>query len=170
MPLQWRHNGRDGVSNHQALHCLLNRLYGRRSRKTSKLRVTGLCVGNSPGAAEFPAQMANNAEIVWWRHHDAKMPYLIPKGPQLHQINHGSYPMSSCIAVPMTALITRFMGQHGAHLGPTGSRRDPCWTHGLCYLGDVNIFTKLQVLLVMHWPWQADIRVNLHRFQVTRWD
>ena len=36
--LQWRHNGRDGVSNHQRLDCLLNRFYRRRSKKTSKLR------------------------------------------------------------------------------------------------------------------------------------
>ena len=44
--LQWRHNGQDGVSNHQPLHCLLNRLFRRRSKKTSKLRVTA----------------------IWWRH------------------------------------------------------------------------------------------------------
>ena len=47
--LQWRHNDHDGVSNHQPHGCLLNRLFRRRSKKTSKLRVTGLCVGNSPG-------------------------------------------------------------------------------------------------------------------------
>ena len=45
-PLQLRHNGRDGVSNHQPHHCLLNRLFWRRSKKTSKLRVTGLCAGS----------------------------------------------------------------------------------------------------------------------------
>ena len=69
--LQWRHNGLDGVSNHQPHHCLLSRLFGRRSKKTSKLRVTGLCAGNSPGTGEFPAQMASNAENVpfLWRHH-----------------------------------------------------------------------------------------------------
>ena len=46
-------------------------LFRHRSKKTSKLRVTGLCVGNSPGTGEFPAQMASNAENVsiWWRHH-----------------------------------------------------------------------------------------------------
>ena len=44
-PLQWRHNGRDSVYNHQPHDCLLNRLFRRRSKKTSKLRVTGLCVG-----------------------------------------------------------------------------------------------------------------------------
>ena len=71
MSLQWRHNEHDGVSNHQPHGCLLIRLYKCRSKKTSKLRVTGLCVGNSPGTGEFPAQMASNAENVsiWWRHH-----------------------------------------------------------------------------------------------------
>ena len=72
--LRWRHNGRDGVSNHQPHDCLLNRLFRRRSKKTSKLRVTGLCAGNSPGTGEFPAQMASNAENVSisWRHHDER--------------------------------------------------------------------------------------------------
>ena len=46
--LQWRHNGHDGVSNHQAHDCLLNRLFRRRSKKTPKFRVTGLYAGNSP--------------------------------------------------------------------------------------------------------------------------
>ena len=46
--LQWRHNDNDGVSNHQPHGCLLNRLFRRRWKKTSKLRVTGLCAGNSP--------------------------------------------------------------------------------------------------------------------------
>ena len=69
--LWWCHNGRDSVSNHQPHHCLFNRLFRRRSKKTSKLCVTGLCVGNSPGTGEFPAQMASNAGNVsiWWRHH-----------------------------------------------------------------------------------------------------
>ena len=62
LALRWRHNGHDGVSNHQHHRCLLNRLFGCRSKKTSKLRVTGFCAGNSPG--EFPAQMASNAENV----------------------------------------------------------------------------------------------------------
>ena len=70
-PLRWRRNGHGDVSNHQPHHCLFNRLFGFRSKKTSKLCVTGLCAGNSPGTGEFPAQMASNAENVsiWWRHH-----------------------------------------------------------------------------------------------------
>ena len=47
--LQWRHNGHDSVSDRQPHNCLINRLFRRRSKKTSKLRVTGLCAGNSPG-------------------------------------------------------------------------------------------------------------------------
>ena len=70
--LLWRHNGRDCVSNHQPNVCLFNRSSRRRSKKISKLRVTGLCAGNSPETGEFPVQMAIKAENVsiWWRHHD----------------------------------------------------------------------------------------------------
>ena len=69
--LQWRHNGRDSVPNHQPHDCLVNCLLRHKSKKISKLRVTGLCAGNSPGTGEFPAQMASYAENVsiWWRHH-----------------------------------------------------------------------------------------------------
>ena len=72
IPLQLRHNERDVVSDHQPHDRLLNRLFGRRSKKISKLRVTDLCGGNSPGTGEFPTQRASNAENVsiWWRHHD----------------------------------------------------------------------------------------------------
>ena len=71
LPLHWRHNGRNGVSNHQPHDCLLNGLFRQRSKKTSKLRLNGLCEGNSQGTGEFPAQRASNAEniSIWWRHH-----------------------------------------------------------------------------------------------------
>ena len=71
LALRWRRNGRDCVLNHQPHDCLLNRLFRRRSKKTSNRRVIGLCAGNSPGTGEFSAQMASYAENVsiWWRHH-----------------------------------------------------------------------------------------------------
>ena len=71
LSLQWRHNERGSVSNHQRLHCLHNCWFRRSSKKTSRLRVTGLCAGNSPMTGEFPAQKASNAKNVsiWWRHH-----------------------------------------------------------------------------------------------------
>ena len=70
LALWWRSNGHGGVSNHQPHHCLLHRLFGCRSKKTSKLRVTGLCAGNHRGPVNSP-QMASNAKNVsiWWRHH-----------------------------------------------------------------------------------------------------
>ena len=69
--LLWRHNERDGVSNHRSHDCLLNRLFRRRSKRTLKLRVTDLWAGNSPVTGEFPAHRACNAGNVsiWWRHH-----------------------------------------------------------------------------------------------------
>ena len=58
------HNGHDYSPKHS---------FRRRSKKTSKLRVCGLWVGNSPVTSEFPAQMASNVEnaSIWWRHHDS---------------------------------------------------------------------------------------------------
>ena len=58
--LQWRHNEHDGVSNHKPHGCLPNRLFKRRSTKTSTLRDTGLCLGisletgYSPGGHKGP--------------------------------------------------------------------------------------------------------------------
>ena len=62
--LQWRHNECDGVSNHRHIDCLFNRLFRRRSNKTSKLRVTGLCDGNPSVTGRFPSQKVSNAEKI----------------------------------------------------------------------------------------------------------
>ena len=93
--LLWRHNGHDSISNHQPHDCLLNRLFRRRSKKTSKLCVTGLFVGNSPGTGEFPTQMTSNAEnaSIWWRHHVHRwakimmIPYWVT-----HMLNRSHHP------------------------------------------------------------------------------
>ena len=44
--LQWRHNKRDGVSNHRCRGCLLNSLFRRRSKKTLKLVLWGESTGD----------------------------------------------------------------------------------------------------------------------------
>ena len=66
--LQWRHIDCGGVSNHRRLDCLLIRLF--RPKKTPKLRVTGLCEGDTPVTVGFPSQKASIAENVsiWWCH------------------------------------------------------------------------------------------------------
>ena len=61
--LQWHHNERDSGSNHRGLDCLLNRLFRRRSKKTSKLCVIGLCEGNLPVTIGFPLQRASARKI-----------------------------------------------------------------------------------------------------------
>ena len=57
-----------GVPNHRQPDCLPRR----RSKKRSKLGVTGLCEGNSPVTGGFPLQRDSNAENVsiWWCHHE----------------------------------------------------------------------------------------------------
>ena len=82
--LQWRHNGRNGVSNHRCVDCLLICLLRRRSKKTPKLHTNGLCEENSPVTGEFLAHWrASNAEcfpldyvitilnilwfVLWWQ-------------------------------------------------------------------------------------------------------
>ena len=59
--LHWRHNDHGGVSNHQPHSSLLNRLFGCRSKKTSKLRIIGLCAGNSPGPVNSP----HKGSVTW---------------------------------------------------------------------------------------------------------
>ena len=65
---------------------LLKRLFRRRTKRKSKLRVIGLCEGNPPGTGGFPSQKVSNAENVsiWWRHHvmtliDVKVMLKFPK-------------------------------------------------------------------------------------------
>ena len=106
--LQWRGNEHDGVSNHQPYDCLLNRLFRCRSKKTSKLRVTGLCAGNSPVTGEFPAQKASYAEnvFIWWRHHVLLSPHrnkaqqnrvcISCSTCKLHAVNNAFFLLSKC--------------------------------------------------------------------------
>ena len=94
--LQWRHNGRDGVSNYQDHDSLLHHLFGCRSKKTSQLRITGLCARNSPGTGEFPAQMASNAEkfFIWWRHH---VMFTLQQCSECKRISYRCMSTASCL-------------------------------------------------------------------------
>ena len=64
-PLQNKYNN-DIIMNAMASKVIsLAIVYSRRrSKNTSKLRVTSLCEGNSPLNGEFPAQRAGNEEKV----------------------------------------------------------------------------------------------------------
>ena len=135
-----------------AINTLLNT--DNRSKKTSKLRVTGFCEGNSPVTGEFPTQRASNAGnvYIWWRHHLTRIghsPVWILRVVLL------SWP-SGQVSVWSWATLARSLfqfwkmtmasvhpwyhclwGQHGAHLGPTGPRWAPWWPYEPRYLGIV---------------------------------
>ena len=69
MKVLWK--GKYGVSNHRRLECLLNRFFRRRTKKSSKLRITGLCEGNPPVTDGCPSQRASitkNVSICWGHH------------------------------------------------------------------------------------------------------
>ena len=75
--LQWRHNGRDSVSNHQP-HIVFSTVYSDAvQRKLQAPRHWPFC-GEFNGDRwidEFPAQMASNAEniSISWRHHATRI-------------------------------------------------------------------------------------------------
>ena len=113
---EWRHNGLGSVSNGQPPNCLLNRLFKRRSKKTSKLRVTGLYAGNPPGTGEFPAQRVSNAENVsiWWRHHECRyvishcifplICFICIAVLVLNIFENRSFNLATCLAVSLVSL------------------------------------------------------------------
>ena len=129
--LQWRHNERVGVSNHQHRDCLINRLFKRRSKKTPKLCVTGLWGGNSPVTGEFPAQRPSNAENVsiWWRHHcyrscayirNTDLAITVPADDLADNRDNSGMPAAG------TAPDNKV---HGAYMGPIWGRQDPGGPH-----------------------------------------
>ena len=66
LSLQWGHNACNGISNHWHLDCLFNCLFRCRSKKTSKLCITGLCEGYPPVTGVFPSKRASNMDVVFW--------------------------------------------------------------------------------------------------------
>ena len=70
---QWRHDEHDGVLNHLPHDCLLKRLFRHRSKKTSKLRVTGLCEGihrwpvNSPHKGPVTRTFFPFDDVWWYK-------------------------------------------------------------------------------------------------------
>ena len=91
--LQWCHNERDSVSNHQPHDCLLKRLFRRRaSRENIKAPRYWPLWGEFTGDRWIPPQRASKAENVsiWWRHNGVDFkamsvmvtsPAMIPLAP-----------------------------------------------------------------------------------------
>ena len=79
--LQWRHHGQIGVPNHQPHDCLLNRLFRRRAKKTSNLRV------KSSQVKKFYCNKILNIHGITQRLKPIGFICLIHAWPQLH-CNH----------------------------------------------------------------------------------
>ena len=62
--LLWRHNGRDGVSNHQPHDCLLNRLFRVQIKENIKAPRHWLSCGELTDDRLTPENVP-----IWWRHH-----------------------------------------------------------------------------------------------------
>ena len=77
IPLQWCHHECTCMSNNWHLLCFLNRSFRRRSKKISKLRVTGPCEENPLVTSGFPSQRPTYAEniSVWWCQHALTLKY-----------------------------------------------------------------------------------------------
>ena len=88
--LQWRHNVRDGVSNHQPHHC--SSAHQRKHRSSASLAIVGIWAGNSPMTGKFPAQMPCDAANVsiWWRHHGIIGINLLCLSDAIRQYKSGS--------------------------------------------------------------------------------
>ena len=167
--LLWCHNDNDSVSNHQPHDCLLNWLFRHRSKKTSKLCITGLCEGNSLVTSEFPTQRASKAENVsiWWHHHEQNTKALdvlyhqIPYVQELIRPNISSWNVPIDVAdlsstkrfyrkLTQNAFDKPYSKVHGANMGPIWGRQDP----GGPYVGPMNF-----AIWVFHWNKQ--LRSNL---------
>ena len=94
-PLQWRHNEHGGVSNHHHHDCLLNRLFMRRSKKTPKLRVTGICEGIHRWPVNSPHKGPVTRKIFPFG--DVSMTSVLP--PRLNQSIHGGPVTHICVNI-----------------------------------------------------------------------
>ena len=100
--------------------CLLNRFLRCRSKKTSKLRVTGLCKGNSPVTGELLAQRGSNAEniSIWWRHLDIKCVFCWGWAPSILPLS------SQCIAFRVLIKQPRWVWVNKSQIPIINSRKN----------------------------------------------
>ena len=98
---------------------LFNRLFRRRSKKTSKLRVTGLCAGNSPVTAQGPVTrkvFPFDDVIMWWHWRKPLANFPVSSlvrvmGLALNTWQCISYLISTCIKVSLP-LAKRFQRRY----------------------------------------------------------
>ena len=139
--LRWRHNGRDGVSNHPPHDCLLNRFIQTQiNENITAPRHWPLC-GEFTG--EFPAQMASNAENVSisWRHHELKFNNrTVVNGYALSPITRCVCRVAS-LSCPLWAIVLKRKCHHFDEIFITGCI-------GSCH------FTTSSAIIQISWKWR----------------
>ena len=137
------------------------------SKETSKLRVQGLCEGNSPVTGEFPTQRASNAENVstWWRHHVT--------GNSYHWYTHyrqGSFTIIDAISLNhVDYVIQRKKLKAVGKIVLNQSHQENMAKRELCVLWKyadvcfINLFRNILVLLCHQQSWQglSSLRVRI---------
>ena len=90
LSLQWRHNGRDGVSI-TGVSIVYSTVCSDADQR--KHQSSASLEGNSPITSEFPSQWASNAENVsiWWRHHVAEEQSCLMKSYSLWQESYHNF-------------------------------------------------------------------------------
>ena len=70
--LQWRHNERDGISNHQPRDCLFNRLFKAQIKENIKAPRHWPSWGEFTGDRWIPRTKGqyHGKASIWWRHHE----------------------------------------------------------------------------------------------------
>ena len=138
----------------------------RRSKKPSKLLVTGLCVGNSPMSGKFPAQMVSNAENVsiWWRHHDHLASRLIgTKKNHFFAKSHSSFYLFIC-SLMLSKTKTRWIQTSIASFHRAKYSNPVLWCHA-------NVRSKrCDIIFDCFSTWYVDIYEHMREyiFPVTR--
>ena len=127
----------------------------RRSKKTSKLRVIGHCVGNSPVTSEFPAQRASYAENVsiLWRHHGL-IDYSVAQLPTQQ---------SNVRAIGHPVFHSTWFWDFARFCGKTFSALRIKIQVGVSPVGDSHYKDKtVGSICIKTWPWYIVIYPNHH--------
>ena len=90
VPSKWRHNEPDAVSNHRRLHCLLKCWFRRRSKETSKPRVTGLWCGKFTGDRWIPRKHQWRGKCFDFMTLSCKTGYQAMSGVQIWSQQNGA--------------------------------------------------------------------------------
>ena len=125
--LQWCHNERDGVSNHQPHDCLLSRLFRRRSKKTSNSASLALVRGIHRWPMNSPHKGPVTRRIFHLMTSSCYVKYRLKElGAEPVNVGHGTIPMSHRMCSLRLILTYWYLVAHFCQLGTTAKPSPTC--------------------------------------------